>query len=276
MITRKKTTFMASKIFGIGLSRTGTSTLINAFGVLGYKAIHFPFRADDFDTHEAAADTPVAARFVELDKIYPGSRFVYTTRDLESWLASCERFWAKRQVIFDRSDFVSDMHRYLYQTTTYDADKFAAAYRRHDSRIREYFATRPDDWLEFDICGGAAEWPPLCDFLGRERPSLPFPWSNRGDIIDQMLIRALHVLDDVELVGRITNVSPVHLKKLTNSNGYADHDVKTILAYDDGAETAYLATRLCQGVGGAAAAAETFGFDQEKLEISVEFVNARH
>ena len=60
---------MAAKIFGIGLSRTGTSTLINALVMLGYSAVHFPHRPSDFYDNDAAADTPVATRFEQLDEL---------------------------------------------------------------------------------------------------------------------------------------------------------------------------------------------------------------
>jgi len=47
------------KIFGIGLSGTGTNSLCKALEELGYPAKHYPLGLEDFDRYEAFADTPV-------------------------------------------------------------------------------------------------------------------------------------------------------------------------------------------------------------------------
>jgi hypothetical protein len=266
---------MTGKIFGVGLSRTGTSTLVNALGILGFSAVHFPHRDSDIVNNDAAADTPIAANFVQLDRMFPNSKFIYTTRNIEDWLSSCARFWAKRQAIFDSEKPITDLHQRLYKTTTFDRELFTAAYRRHDAFVRKYFADRPDDWIEFDICEGGGDWPVLCKFLGTDIPTIPFPWSNRGDAIDQMLVRALHVLDDVKLLSRIASVSQIHLENLKKSELFLNHDAALLMDYDDGAEASFLALRLCQSVGSLQAASKTFGFSLEKLQSSKKFIDSR-
>jgi Sulfotransferase domain len=80
-----------AKVFGVGLSRTGTTSLHYALGFLGYRSIHFPpphQLRELLNFYDAAVDTPVACVFKELAEAYPDARFVLTVRDMDSWLAS--------------------------------------------------------------------------------------------------------------------------------------------------------------------------------------------
>jgi hypothetical protein len=90
------------KIFGIGLNRTGTTSLAKALSMLGYKAKHWNdtihmidyidghWKIDygQFDKFDAFVDTPVTRIYKELDKHYLGSKFILTTREMNSWLLS--------------------------------------------------------------------------------------------------------------------------------------------------------------------------------------------
>ncbi len=266
---------MSAKIFGVGLSRTGTSTLINALGVLGFSAVHFPTTPGEFEIFDGAADTPVAANFEDLDKRFPHSRFIYTVRDLDSWLSSCRRFWAKRQQAFDSSALATRLHRRLYDTRVFEEAKFRAAYARHDARVRRYFAERPGDLFEFDICGGQGSWPPLCEFLRVAVPALPFPWANSGDDIDDFLIRLLHLEGEPAKVAEITGISAVHLSKLKAGSRFAEHDPGQPLNYDGGAEAAGIAVRVCNRYGGAKNTAARLKVPLDSLRAAHEFVSNR-
>src|SRR6186713_1622253 len=103
---------MTGKIFALGLSRTGTSSLNEALRVLGHRAVHFPddaasqteitkflarrtpeLRLSLLTSMDALSDTPICATYQALDRAYPGSRFILTVRDKESWLESCHQYW---------------------------------------------------------------------------------------------------------------------------------------------------------------------------------------
>ncbi|MBL0299362.1 MAG: hypothetical protein IPQ21_19985 [Betaproteobacteria bacterium] len=48
------------------------------------------------EQNEALTDTPIPSFYRELDRRYPGAKFILTVRDMESWLLSCKRqFTAK-------------------------------------------------------------------------------------------------------------------------------------------------------------------------------------
>ena len=80
-------------VFGIGLSRTGTSSLSAALRSLGYEVVHHPrvlsqFLSGDYLVPSYVpgtgfTDAPIAFAFPHLLRAYPQARFVYTYRDVE-------------------------------------------------------------------------------------------------------------------------------------------------------------------------------------------------
>ncbi len=80
------------KVFVVGLSRTGTTTLTVALRRLGYLAAHWVNPAtgqmllpEDAAIFDAMADAPVADAVEELADRYPHARFILTLRPAASW-----------------------------------------------------------------------------------------------------------------------------------------------------------------------------------------------
>lgn len=170
---------MIMKIFGIGLSRTGTTSLTLALSELGLHAHHFPRTRELIDAVDAVTDTPVALWYRELEAAYPGSMFILTLRHLPDWLDSCEALW---QTASPFDEFTSGIHHRLYGCEDFDRDTFAAVYAHHGADVINHFAGLDDDLLLMDICAGQG-WEQLCPFLGFPRPSTPFPHRNRRTTI---------------------------------------------------------------------------------------------
>ena len=178
----------APKIFGIGLSKTGTSSLARALEILGYRTKDYlgisryvlgDLSSVDLaavDAHDALTDTPIPSFFRELDARYPGSKFILTVRDREGWLASCEKQFTRRL-----AEKQSEAHRRLfldlYGTDVYEKQKFLDGYTRFLDGVKEYFADRSDDLLILDVTAGEG-WERLCPFLGKQVPLVPFPKAN--------------------------------------------------------------------------------------------------
>jgi hypothetical protein len=178
-----------TKIFGIGLNKTATSSLHQAFTSLGIRSLHFggpPVRrrieetarqqrplVDDFPEYDAFSDIVyLSKKFRVLDRQYPGSKFILTTRDMDSWLDSRRRHVERnielaRQGLYDR-DFL-----------TVDYEAWTEEWREHHEAVFEYFADRAGDFLVMDIPAGDG-YEVLCPFLGYPIPDHAFPWSNRG------------------------------------------------------------------------------------------------
>lgn len=174
------------KIFGIGLSRTGTTSLTQALTVLGLRARHYFFDLDAIEQLDAATDTPIARAYKQLDRAYPGSRFVLTVRDMDDWIASCRNFFdSPPEPGSDEEQLALD----IYGCIGFDEQKFRARYVAHLEGVQEYFANRPSDLLIMNICNGDG-YELLCPFIGRPIPSEPFPHYNSIEWARQLRLRA--------------------------------------------------------------------------------------
>jgi hypothetical protein len=179
---------MSSKVLGIGLSKTGTHSLTRALEMLGYRAIHYPSPAlmlegrydEAIGPYDAATDISVSAFYRELDRAYPGSRFILTIREPTGWLDSVEDHRRRRAHEDTTACPKAGVREIVYGTRGFDREMFARAAQRHTSEVMEYFADRPDDLLVLDVCGepGDRVWKALCRFLDRPIPDCAFPYKN--------------------------------------------------------------------------------------------------
>ncbi len=176
------------KIFGIGLSKTGTSSLARALEILGYRVKDYPgierYVPGDvncidpllLERYDALTDTPIPSFYRELDLAYPGSKFILTVRERESWLKSCQKQFTEK-LAAKQNEAHNRLFLDLYGTTVFNAEKFSAGYDRFVAGVMEYFRDRPQDLLILDIAGGEG-WEKLCSFLGKPIPDIPFPKAN--------------------------------------------------------------------------------------------------
>jgi hypothetical protein len=182
------------KVFGLGLSKTGTSSLTAALNILGVTSIHYPydertlsqlqsgnFRLSLLDTYQSITDLPAVPFYEEFDREFPNSKFILTVRDLDGWLRSCEMHWQLLDEWVASFPEFERAHSYLselvYGGQTFERDRFALRYETHLTRVKKYFAARKKDLLVLDICNGEG-WSKLCSFLSVEEPALPFPHAN--------------------------------------------------------------------------------------------------
>lgn len=169
-----------TKVFGVGLSRTGTVSLTAALVALGYRAKHFPKALEVVlyaERYDALTDTPVCQYVETLDRLHPGAKFVLTVRDEEGWLDSCRRHWAGRKPTTPGWRW---NRRAVYGIETFDPTVFLRVYREHTERITRYFAGRPGKFLVLNICGGEG-YERLCPFLNLPARDEPFPRRNVGE-----------------------------------------------------------------------------------------------
>ncbi|MCS4199740.1 sulfotransferase family protein [Salinibacter ruber] len=188
------------KVFGIGLSRTATTSLSEALSILGYetadwkrgeRVIGWP----EYFLADAATDTPVASRFESLYFTFEESKFIYTTRDIDGWVSSMKRYFGAESPsesgvdwrVDERWGGISDWGWYntfrraqIHQCLYGGHDSWEEAYKAHDRRIRHFFENKPADrFLVLDIPDGDG-WAKLCEFLNVPVPSHPFPHENQS------------------------------------------------------------------------------------------------
>lgn len=184
------------KIFGIGLSRTGTTSLAAALSAIGFNTLHWfnPLTCelisdDDLHLFDAFTDTPVCANFERYYYTFPHSKFIYTTRPLEEWKRSVIGHFKRLTGFSDFHEFKtaisrSDMLPYgtafssVHHSLYFNHADYESAYHAHDRRVRRFFQDKPRNrFLEFDLFGGHG-WQELCAFTGRSVPSMSYPREN--------------------------------------------------------------------------------------------------
>lgn len=180
-----------SKVFGIGLSRTGTKSLHRALKSLGYRSEHFPVHLlrtmdgvlsldiEGVRHYEAMTDIVASVFYRQLDERFPGSKFILTVRDIDTWLHSCAAHFAPmdEEPASDVADNIRMLRLRAYGRTDFDAAAFRAAYLEHIETVQRHFHGR-DNLLVIDVREGTA-WESLCRFLGVESKDGTFPWANR-------------------------------------------------------------------------------------------------
>lgn len=172
------------KIFCLGLSKTGTNSLTSALNILGFRAVHWHYTRNVFDYHgdgikiyydkfiyyDAFADTPIARIYPELDKRFPGSRFILTIRDISKWAESYRNQFENGV----SDEFEARLHLDLYGTDSYDHDLCTTAFDKHTRNVKKYFEGREKDLLIINVTEGDG-WEKLCKFLGKDVPDVEFP-----------------------------------------------------------------------------------------------------
>lgn len=182
------------KVFGIGFQKTGTSSLDQAFRILGYSSdkgvfINAPAKRSSIfiappltnakvlervmpmaKAKQAFSDNPWPMLYRELDALFPGSKFVLTIRDPQNWITSLIRHYGEAE---------SDVLEWLYgcRTVPGNETRCLEAYQAHNAAVRTHFAARPGTLLEMDI-ERDPDWRILCDFLGKSVPPQAFPHAN--------------------------------------------------------------------------------------------------
>lgn len=176
-----------SKIFCIGLNKTGTISLHHALQTLGYRSLHWGGPSvndrileslaegrpllESVPDYDAYSDIAVLSkRFATLDVQYPGSRYILTTRPVDAWIES-------RRAHVERNQARAATGEYTGDFLVVDPDAWRTEWDAHHAAVERYFAER-DDLLVLRITEGDG-YDALCPFLGIDRPDDPFPWQHR-------------------------------------------------------------------------------------------------
>jgi hypothetical protein len=174
------------KVFGIGFQKTGTTSLANSLGLLGYRVTgpngiydkRIAERAESLvdrmiPRFDAFQDNPWPLFFQHIDRHVPGAKFILTVRDTDAWYDSVLRHFGGT----DRP-----MLRFIYGVgdPRGNRSRFVERYESHNNAVREYFANRSADLLVMDFSAEHDPWSSLCEFLEVPLPGRAFPHSNSG------------------------------------------------------------------------------------------------
>jgi hypothetical protein len=168
------------KIFGIGLSRTGNASLSQALIELDYFIVKNPYNHYSIDKADASIDINVSSIFKELDKKYPGSKFILTTRAFWPWMLSIKKHYSNRPVS-SKTEKELQFRRNMYGTEHFNFFWFLYTYVKHHLDVFMYFRSRREDYIIINISKGEG-WKELCNFLGVDTPDNSFPHANNSKI----------------------------------------------------------------------------------------------
>jgi hypothetical protein len=177
------------KIFGIGLQKTGTTTLGDCLKQFGFRHSSYNRRAawylrkgcdhklkEIMDLYDSFEDEPWAHTYKLADSLYPDAKFILTVRNsAEKWYQSicnhCDRipFNEHREFFFD-----SILPRE-------NRSEYIKAYEEHILEAQEYFKGREDkllilDWTQDNALAS------LGHFLNVDCSKMDVPKSNAAPV----------------------------------------------------------------------------------------------
>src|ERR1700722_8238266 len=181
------------RVVGVGLSRTGTSSLAKALEILGIRTSHFmdgvdpsqwlghlsgvgrpPSLTEMYQDFDAVCDIPAACFSRQFAKEFPNCLFILTIRSADSWLKSmqrhCEKIIAGDPMWI--SSFGAWLHEFVYGSRQFQPNLYLSRYNTHNASVVEIVPA--ERLLVYDLCDGAG-WLPLCRFLNKPVPNVAFP-----------------------------------------------------------------------------------------------------
>lgn len=182
-----------TKVFGIGLNKTGTSTLGACFRTLGFRHLYdvqqltkFYFNKD-FDSiydvmegYDSFEDWPIPLMYEELFERYgKDAKFILTMRKTpEVWVKSLSKH-AKR-INFEGA---RNIRRNIYGFEAPDGHEaeHIAFYEKHNREVVKFFEDRGAlDQLLVVCWEDGHGWDELCGFFGISKPWYSFPHINKA------------------------------------------------------------------------------------------------
>jgi len=166
------------KVFCLGFTKTGKTSLDQALRKLGYTVKHYPSPdrvMDEAKRYDALSDITVIPYMEKLDKRYPDALFILTVRDVDDWLKIMPVHMKKHGRL---TSTAKRMRTEILGTTGYNKKLFRNKWRAHIARVKKYFEGRPNKLLVMNICAGQG-YEVLCPALGVPIIEGPFPHGHR-------------------------------------------------------------------------------------------------
>lgn len=184
---------MRTKVFCIGMFKTGTTSIESLMRRYGFKTDGyfpttrfwnskykdvFPNTYSDFKVHETEisnhikkydffSDYPWMFVYEIVYKLSPNSKFILTTRDVDDVVNSSYNFERKMAG---------------HNIELYGEDKLRKMYEKrfleHDKKVRKFFSDKKDSLLVLDLNDNNKEQK-ICNFLNIRNKNYGFPHTNK-------------------------------------------------------------------------------------------------
>jgi len=178
---------MKSRVFCIGFHKTGTTSLAVALNTLGYRVTGpngvndpniennvIPMAYGLAEKYDAFQDNPWPIIYKEVDAKFPGSKFILTLRNSESWINSQVRHFGRME---------TPMRKWIYGVGCPEGneDIYVKRFEDHNKEVKNYFKDRPQDLPVLDLAKRDG-WGKLCPYLGAGIPNIEFPHANKASV----------------------------------------------------------------------------------------------
>ncbi|XP_039263692.2 uncharacterized protein LOC120339597 [Styela clava] len=202
------------KIICAGFWKTGTKSLAEALTILGYKVYDYDYQLFEFPELwnklfdgtitddeireelkdvDAFIDGPVIAFWEDISRAIPEAKVILTTRDEDKWHNSLVRsidtiptilkyFFPLMSVTPTGRTFLgvgSRVWSYCFGSGSPMSMKISPQLQKRKFRQHNCYVTSSvskDKLLVLNIGSG---WEPLCKFLGKDIPDIPYPHKNK-------------------------------------------------------------------------------------------------
>jgi hypothetical protein len=176
---------MDRKVFGIGLSKTGTTSLASMLEKLGFSFVQDNMgdyeeitldelicRMDEaVEKYNAFSDSPWCRFYQRYAERFPDSQFILTLRPVDRWMNSMSNFADKDIPIMG--------HAYGVRRFRGNEEHFKKLYQQHTIDAIQYFSGKPGRLLVLDIEADAASLARAIEaFLGLSPSDFLFPKAN--------------------------------------------------------------------------------------------------
>jgi Sulfotransferase domain len=194
------------KVIGAGFGRTGTMSLKVALQQIGFDpCLHMidllagmPELSDTFREaqegktvdwavalkgFESTVDWPGCTFYKQMMDAFPDAKVLLTVRDPEAWYKSVDdTIYGAAQAIQTMPEMADKPVAKMLKSVVWDGDlegtfadkeRTLSIFENHNREVQEYVPS--DRLLVFEVKQG---WAPLCNFLGVDIPSEPFPHVN--------------------------------------------------------------------------------------------------
>lgn len=202
-----------TKIFCIGLHKTGTTTIETVLQDFGFQLGNqtqgellldnwynrdFKSIIQFCKTAEAFQDTPFSLpyTYIPLDQKFNNAKFILTERDNpEQWYKSITTFHSKKwadgcniptleqlkEATYRYKGYAYDFNRKVFSTPEdepYQKKDLINYYCNHNKAVKEYFKSNPKKLIVINV-NIKEHFRRLADFLGKNTDKDSFPWKNK-------------------------------------------------------------------------------------------------
>ncbi len=173
------------------------------------------FKHDKREQYTATCDWPSAPYWEEQLEQYPDAKVILTVREPEAWYKSCINTIFQTATCTPHSDWIMRllptigipspyMNEFFYKNIGQDSlnhkwskNDVLAAFNRHNDEVKR--RCPKEKLLVYELKQG---WEPLCKFLNKPIPDVPFPHVNDTKEFQRLIF----TLRTVTIVGLVTVV----------------------------------------------------------------------